>query len=201
MVVTDDEEVFEKVSLLKFHGMDRNAWKRFAKAGSPRYDIALPGYKYNMMDIQAALGLHQLPRLDGFIERRRKLAEAYQKDFRDAPLLLPEPVPWPSNHAWHLYTPLVNVDRAHDRPRPLHGRSSRSETSAAASTTPPRTSSRSTATTTAGSRTTSRRPTSCPRGSSLCPFSGHDRVREAGRRRSGLRHRPEVPQVRPRVRV
>ena len=48
MVVTDDEEVFEKVSLLKFHGMDRNAWKRFAKAGSPRYDIALPGYKYNL---------------------------------------------------------------------------------------------------------------------------------------------------------
>ncbi len=111
MVVTDDEEVFEKVSLLKFHGMDRNAWKRFAKSGSPRYDIALPGYKYNMMDIQAALGLHQLPRLEGFIEKRRKLAEAYQKDFRDAPLLLPEAVPWPSKHAWHLYAPLVDVDR------------------------------------------------------------------------------------------
>ncbi len=111
MVVTSDEEVFEKVSLLKFHGMDRNAWKRFAKSGSPRYDIALPGYKYNMMDIQAALGLHQLPKLDGFIEKRRKLAEAYQKDFRDAPLILPEAVPWPSKHAWHLYAPLVDLDR------------------------------------------------------------------------------------------
>jgi dTDP-4-amino-4,6-dideoxygalactose transaminase len=111
MVVTDNEDVFEKVSLLKFHGMDRNAWKRFAKSGSPRYDIALPGYKYNMMDIQAALGLHQLPRLDGFIEKRRRLAEAYQKDFREAPFILPEAVPWPSRHAWHLYAPLVDLDR------------------------------------------------------------------------------------------
>src|SRR5258706_12949129 len=55
MIVTDDEAVFEKASLLKFHGMDREAWKRFAKSGSPRYDVALPGFKYNMMDIQAAL--------------------------------------------------------------------------------------------------------------------------------------------------
>lgn len=111
MVVTDDEEVFEKVSLLKFHGMDRNAWKRFAKSGSPRYDIAMPGYKYNMMDIQAALGLHQLPRLEGFIEKRRTIAELYQRDFADAPFHLPKPVPWPSKHAWHLYTPLVELDR------------------------------------------------------------------------------------------
>ena len=111
MVVTDDEEVFEKVSLLKFHGMDRNAWKRFAKSGSPRYDIALPGYKYNMMDIQAALGLHQLPRLDGFIEERRAIAQRYQKDFAEAPFHLPKAVPWPARHAWHLYTPLVDTDR------------------------------------------------------------------------------------------
>ena len=111
MVVTDNEEVFEKVSLLKFHGMDRNAWKRFAKAGSPRYDIALPGYKYNMMDIQAALGLHQLPKLEGFIEKRRAIAAKYQHDFQQAPFLLPEAVPWPSRHAWHLYAPLVDLDR------------------------------------------------------------------------------------------
>jgi dTDP-4-amino-4,6-dideoxygalactose transaminase len=111
MVVTSDEEVFEKVSLLKFHGMDRNAWKRFAKSGSPRYDIAMPGYKYNMMDIQAALGLHQLPKLDGFIEKRRQMALAYQADFREAPFILPEAVPWPARHAWHLYAPLVDLER------------------------------------------------------------------------------------------
>ena len=49
--------------------MDRNAWNRFAKTGSQHYEIITPGYKYNMMDIQAALGLHQLPQLDGFIRR------------------------------------------------------------------------------------------------------------------------------------
>jgi dTDP-4-amino-4,6-dideoxygalactose transaminase len=111
MLVTHDEAVFERVSLLKFHGMDRNAWKRFAKAGSPRYDIAMPGYKYNMMDIQAALGLHQLPRLEGFIEARTRMAMAYQCAFQELPgLILPKAVPYPSRHAWHLYTPLVNID-------------------------------------------------------------------------------------------
>src|SRR2546426_5451377 len=67
MVVTHDAAIHEKVSLLRFHGMDRDAWKRFDKAGSARYDISMPGYKYNMMDLQAALGIHQLPKLDGFI--------------------------------------------------------------------------------------------------------------------------------------
>jgi dTDP-4-amino-4,6-dideoxygalactose transaminase len=112
MVATGDEEVFEKVSLLRFHGMDRNAWKRFDKSGSPRYDITIPGYKYNMMDIQAALGIHQLPRLEGFIQERRRRALAYQEAFRDLPgLLLPRAVPYPARHAWHLYTPLLDIDR------------------------------------------------------------------------------------------
>ncbi len=111
MVVTGDDGVAERVSLLRFHGMDRNAWKRFDKAGSHRYDISMPGYKYNMMDIQAALGLHQLPRLEGFIERRRELAERYQEKLADAPLILPQPVPWPAKHAWHLYAPLLDLDR------------------------------------------------------------------------------------------
>jgi len=112
MIVTEDEEVFEKASLLKFHGMDRESWKRFAKAGSPRYDVAVPGYKYNMMDIQAALGLHQLRRLPGFLEERERLAGRYGELLRGVTgLLLPQRVPYPIRHAWHLYTPLVDVDR------------------------------------------------------------------------------------------
>jgi len=112
MVVTDDEEVFERASLLKFHGMDKEAWKRFAKSGSPRYDVAVPGYKYNMMDIQAALGLHQLPRLESFLGERARLAARYEEQLADTPgLILPQRVPYPSRHAWHLYTPLVDVDR------------------------------------------------------------------------------------------
>jgi dTDP-4-amino-4,6-dideoxygalactose transaminase len=92
--------------------MDREAWKRFAKEGSPRYDVAVPGFKYNMMDLQAALGLHQLRRLEGFLEERQRLAARYDEAFRGMEgLLLPQRVPYPSRHAWHLYAPLVDVDR------------------------------------------------------------------------------------------
>jgi dTDP-4-amino-4,6-dideoxygalactose transaminase len=112
MVVTDDEAVYEKASLLKFHGMDKESWKRFSKSGSPRYDVALPGYKYNMMDIQAALGLHQLRRLEGFIAERTRLAARYEDAFASMPgLIRPQRVPYPARHAWHLYTPLVDIDR------------------------------------------------------------------------------------------
>ena len=112
MIVTKDKAVFEKASLLKFHGMDRESWKRFAKAGSPRYDIALPGFKYNMMDIQAALGLHQLKRLEGFLVERERLAHRYDAALAGvAGLILPSRVPYPVRHAWHLYTPLVDIDR------------------------------------------------------------------------------------------
>jgi dTDP-4-amino-4,6-dideoxygalactose transaminase len=111
MVVSDNADVVDQVTLLKFHGMDKNAWKRFAKAGSPRYDITVAGYKYNMMDIQAAMGLHQLPKLDGFIDKRRARADAYQQGFKNCDgVLLPKPVPYAHKHAWHLYTPLVNID-------------------------------------------------------------------------------------------
>ncbi len=75
MVCTPDEAFAEEISLLKFHGMNREAWKRFSAQGNPGYDIMLPGFKYNMMDIQAAIGLHQLPKLDDFIARRTAIAD------------------------------------------------------------------------------------------------------------------------------
>ena len=112
MVCTSDEALAEEVSLLKFHGMSREAWKRFAASGTPNYDILLPGFKYNMMDIQAAIGLHQLPKLDGFIEKRHEIAEYYNTAFADVTeLALPAYAPYPQRHAWHLYTPLVRVEK------------------------------------------------------------------------------------------
>ncbi|MDD2500984.1 MAG: DegT/DnrJ/EryC1/StrS aminotransferase family protein [Geobacter sp.] len=111
MVCTPDETLAEEISLLKFHGMSREAWKRFAASGTPNYDIMLPGYKYNMMDIQAAIGLHQLPRLDGFIDRRKEIAEQYNAAFPDLPeLALPIYAPYQQRHAWHLYTPLIRTE-------------------------------------------------------------------------------------------
>jgi len=112
MLCTPDEELAEQISLLKFHGMNREAWKRFAASGTPGYDIMLPGFKYNMMDIQAALGIHQLPKLDRFIDRRAEIAEFYNREFADvAELALPTLAPYVQRHAWHLYTPLVRIEK------------------------------------------------------------------------------------------
>ncbi len=112
MVCTMDENLAEEVSLMKFHGMSREAWKRFAASGTPNYDIILPGFKYNMMDIQAAIGIHQLPRLDGFIDKRKELAEFYNRELADVEeLALPSCAPYEQRHAWHLYTPLVRIER------------------------------------------------------------------------------------------
>jgi dTDP-4-amino-4,6-dideoxygalactose transaminase len=112
-VATRDEKMAGDVALLRFHGMDREAWNRFGKKGSQHYEIIAPGYKYNMMDIQAALGLHQLKQLDGFIRRRTELALRYHKLLADWPewTLTKSPV-YPHLHAWHLYTPLINPDAA-----------------------------------------------------------------------------------------
>ncbi len=108
-VVTRDDKLAEKIALLRFHGMDREAWNRFGKSGSQHYEIIAPGLKYNMMDIQAALGLHQLPALDGFIKRRTELARRYQKLLAGWPQWTRPGTPeFAHCHAWHLYTPLIN---------------------------------------------------------------------------------------------
>jgi dTDP-4-amino-4,6-dideoxygalactose transaminase len=112
MVCTADEALAEEISLLKFHGMSREAWKRFGASGNPNYDILVPGFKYNMMDLQAAIGIHQLPRLDGFIDRRAAIAEYYNREFAGVEeLALPTLAPYEQRHAWHLYTPLVRIEK------------------------------------------------------------------------------------------
>lgn len=112
MVCTRDEKLAEEVSLLKFHGMSREAWKRYSAQGTPNYDIVLPGFKYNMMDIQAALGIHQLAKLDRFIEQRTRIARFYNEAFSDVEeIVTPAGVPYAHRHAWHLYTPLLRIER------------------------------------------------------------------------------------------
>lgn len=117
-VATRDDTVAKQVALLRFHGIDREAWNRFGRKGAQDYEVVAPGYKYNMMDLQAALGLHQLAELDGFIARRTILAERYQVLLKDWPQwTLPGAPAYAHRHAWHLYTPLINpaaagMDRA-----------------------------------------------------------------------------------------
>ena len=112
-VITRDEAMRRRIQLLRFHGIDRDAVPDLKKRGLPHYDIALAGHKFNMMDLQAALGLHQLPRLAEFNERRRQLAEVYLRELADCRgLLLPQAPSYPHRHAWHLFAPLVNSDGA-----------------------------------------------------------------------------------------
>ncbi len=112
-VTTRDTALAERVALLRFHGMDREAWNRFGKTGNQHYEIILPGLKYNMMDMQAALGIHQLAELDGFIKRRTELALRYQERLAGWPQLqLPAAPTYAHRHAWHLYSPLINAQAA-----------------------------------------------------------------------------------------
>ena len=105
MVTTDDAKLAERMRLLSLHGISRDAWKRYSADGSWYYEVLEAGYKYNMTDIQAALGIHQLRRLEDFIRVRRRYAEMYTSAFAEmpeiiAPSLEVEPG---SRHAWHLY--------------------------------------------------------------------------------------------------
>ena len=112
-VSTGDDELASKIALLRFHGMDREAWDRFGKKGSQHYEIVVPGFKYNMMDIQAALGLHQLPQLDEFIARRTELVRRYLDLLQGWPQwTLPSMPAYAHRHAWHLFAPLINPDQA-----------------------------------------------------------------------------------------
>jgi dTDP-4-amino-4,6-dideoxygalactose transaminase len=112
-VMTDDKDVINAVERLRFHGIDRNAFNRFAKNGSQEYDVVMPGYKYNMMDMQAALGIHQLPELDSYIEKRKILVQRYYTALKDWPELTLLTAPkYDHLHAWHLLNPLLNQ---HDR--------------------------------------------------------------------------------------
>jgi len=110
-VVTTDAALAEEVARLRFHGVDRQAWNRYSKTGTQDYEVVLPGYKYNLMDMQAAIGIHQLHDLSGFIDRRNELANRYLEALSDwAQWTLPQQPSFEHVHSWHLFTPLINED-------------------------------------------------------------------------------------------
>lgn len=107
MVVTDDAELAERMRVLGLHGIDADAWKRFTDDGYRHYECVAPGFKYNMMDLQAALGLHQLARVEDNLRRRERQWAYYDDALADLPLELPVPPASGRRHARHLYTILV----------------------------------------------------------------------------------------------
>ena len=111
MVVTRDAALAQRVKVMRLHGISRDAFDRFtAKTPSWYYEIVAPGFKYNLTDIAAALGLHQLRRARDFQQRRAAIARRYDAAFADLPLRLPPRPAEGELHAWHLY--VVRLDDA-----------------------------------------------------------------------------------------
>lgn len=112
MVTTDRDDLADAVRTLTLHGMSRDAWARYTEAGSWWYDVVAPGYKYNMSDLQAAIGLHQLRRAGELWETRASLARAYGERLRELSFLrLPPCAPAGDKHAWHLFVIRLRQDR------------------------------------------------------------------------------------------
>lgn len=107
MLTTASNQVAGFVRTASQHGISRDGWARYKEAGSPHYDVLFPGFKYNMMDLQAALGLHQLRGLAARADRRAAVWRIYDEGLADLPLVRPAPVPEGDVHARHLYSVLV----------------------------------------------------------------------------------------------
>ena len=116
-LATPDAAVAERAERLSLHGLSRSAWARHGAAGPAAYEVAEPGFKFAMNDISAAVGIHQLGRLDGWIERRGELADHYDEALRDLPLELPPRPPAHARHAHHLYITRLRDDAPLERDR------------------------------------------------------------------------------------
>jgi dTDP-4-amino-4,6-dideoxygalactose transaminase len=108
MVIAHDNDAISRIKIMALHGMHKDAWKRFSDKGYKHYQVVDAGFKYNMMDIQAAMGIHQLKRVEKNWACRREIWERYQEAFADLPVGIPAPFEPDTRHALHLYTIMIN---------------------------------------------------------------------------------------------
>ncbi len=114
MITTENEEYADRMRIMSLHGISKDAWKRYTAEGSWYYEITAPGYKYNLTDIAAALGIAQLKKADAFLERRKRIAERYYEAFQELNELdLPGANEGEegTTHSWHLYVIRLNLQR------------------------------------------------------------------------------------------
>ena len=114
-LAVQDGQTAERVERLSLHGLSRSAWTRHDTAAPASYEVPEPGYKLAMHDVAAAVGIHQLARLDGWIETRRAIAEAYDDRLADLPLETPPRTPQHARHAHHLYMVCLRDGAPEDR--------------------------------------------------------------------------------------
>lgn len=111
MILGRDAERIARAKVLALHGMSKDAWHRFGDAGYKHYQVVEAGFKYNMMDLQAAIGIHQLARVEQNWQRREAIWQRYMAAFVDLSIGLPAPVEANTRHAYHLFTILLNESR------------------------------------------------------------------------------------------
>jgi dTDP-4-amino-4,6-dideoxygalactose transaminase len=110
MLTTNDQQIAEKVQVLSLHGISRDAWKRYSMEGYRHWDIIYPGYKYNMFDIQAALGIEQLKKVDMFWKKRKQIVERYNQAFSDEPALSLLSTAPENKNAYYLYVLVIRTE-------------------------------------------------------------------------------------------
>lgn len=111
MVTTNDDGWAERIRIMSLHGISKDAWKRYQEDGTWEYDIVSPGFKYNMTDIAAAMGMAQLKKLNTLLARRTAIAQMYHQVLSLLPEI--ETPPMGSDlfqHSWHLYVIKLNLD-------------------------------------------------------------------------------------------
>jgi dTDP-4-amino-4,6-dideoxygalactose transaminase len=113
MTLTNNSKYARVIKTMALHGMTKDAWRRFGDEGYKHYAVVFAGYKYNMTDMQAAIGIHQLPRIELYWKRRNEVWQAYDNAFRELRVFTPEPVEPNTKHAFHLYTMLLDIDNLH----------------------------------------------------------------------------------------
>ncbi|WBW99450.1 UDP-4-amino-4,6-dideoxy-N-acetyl-beta-L-altrosamine transaminase [Oceanirhabdus sp. W0125-5] len=111
ILTTNRDDIAQKLREISLHGMNKAAWNRYGKGGSWRYDVENPGYKYNMTDIQASLGLCQLSKLERMQKRREEIAEKYNKAFGEINEVTTPYTASYTRHAWHLYIIQLEVEK------------------------------------------------------------------------------------------
>src|SRR3990170_3921931 len=111
MATTGNSEWAERMRMMSLHGINHDAWKRYTKEGSWYYEVLCPGFKYNLTDIAAAIGVEQLKKCDRFWEARRRIAAVYDEAFTDLPEIRTPVCRSGRQHAWHLYVIQLNLER------------------------------------------------------------------------------------------
>ena len=104
MIVTRNPQIAERCRIMRLHGISRDVFDRYtSEKASWQYEVVAPGFKYNMTDISASIGIHQLKKAEMFRKKRQQLAEYYDEELGNLPLLLPPHAPGDGLHSWHLY--------------------------------------------------------------------------------------------------